>query len=143
MRSFYLFSRVRACARRGRRASASLMSLSSRLESRNECASQSSNSERATEVTSKKVMERNVFFFSSSVSLALSLQTALSSLALDEPQELGDFRSRSLSLSLYKNRDGPLRRLGGLLGQGEAPRRLDAARGLCKINIDTDVGDID
>lgn len=39
-------------------------------------------------------------FFSSSVSLALSLQTALSSLALDEPQELGDFRSRSLSLSL-------------------------------------------
>ena len=49
----------------------------------------------------------------------------------------------SLSLSLYKNRDGPLRRLGGLLGQGEAPRRLDAARGLCKNNIDTDVGDID
>ena len=40
---------------------------------------------------------------------------------------------RSLSRSrLYKNTDGPLRRLGGLLGQGEAPRRLDAARGLSK-----------
>ena len=112
MRSFYLFSRVRACARRGRRASASLMSLSSRLESRNECASQSSNSERATEVTSKKVMERNVFFFLFHSFFFLPLSLSLS--RYKQPSALWPSTSRrnwvtsalvlSLSLSLQKQR---------------------------------------
>lgn len=36
--------------------------------------------------------------------------------------------SLSLALRLSSKHHGPLRRLGGLLGQGEAPRRLDARR---------------
>ena len=83
-----------------------------------------------------------VFFFFSP--LLLSLNAALLLPRVLRNRNWGNFFflfCSSLS-SLQQPPDGPLRRLGGLLGQGEAPRRLDA-RGGRRIEINDDDDDVE